>query len=324
MSEFEPPPPPPSSVPPPPPGPQAGGFQPPAGGFGPPPGGFPPQPGYAPVGPPPKKGPNKGLIAGIVAAVAVVGGIIAIVATRGGDNKKTEVTVPVVVAPSFTIPDITIPKITIPDVTIPDVTIPDITIPDVTFPDITIPDITFPDVTLPHLTIPDVTIPNSPTPSTGTIVGATDGAAYTNDNGWTMQVPDGWTEIPDASSKGAQAAWYTGQGSSSFGDNVSVQGVPSALDLTTKEFLVQLIGEVTSSYPDATIDDLSVVTTDTGVEYGRIVFTYTTAGVKGQIKTMLTNRKTAAQWLITDFTATIGTFDGELPSVEPYIATLQG
>jgi hypothetical protein len=102
----------------------------------------------------------------VLVALALGGGILALVLTRGdGDGTSSppqssipEITFPPPTTTTTTLPDLSLP--TLPELSLP--TLPDLSLPDL--PDLSLPDL--PDLSFPEFTIPETTVPDQIPPPT--------------------------------------------------------------------------------------------------------------------------------------------------------------
>ena len=146
----------------------------------PPPRGPPFLPPSEPPDPPGASGRRGWLIAGVVVVLALGGGVLALLLTRGDGDGTTsppessvpEITFPTPTTAAPTVPELPLPTLpTLPELSLPslpDISIPDL--PDLSLPDL--PDLSFPEFTIPGTTVADLIPP--PTEEPGGL--GTDGA----------------------------------------------------------------------------------------------------------------------------------------------------
>lgn len=137
-------------------------------------------------------------------------------------------------------------------------------------------------------------------------------------NGWAMTVPTDWEESDFAPQ--AEAAWYTGGGTATFGSNVNIGTETPGFDLDLRTYMQASERQFDNFDTSSEILGNDVFAGEQG-DYGRLEYTakfngLTLHGVAYVIKSGDT-------FIIATFIAPPERFATEAPQVEPFLATLR-
>lgn len=165
-------------------------------------------------------------------------------------------------------------------------------------------------------TVPSTTVPATEPPTTAAAaVGPADAIPTNGASGWTMGASPSWTKF-DIPNVPEEVAWYTGEGSAAFASNVNVitESAPSVTDMSAYLQLSQ--ANLVAAIPSATV----VATTVIG-EQGR--FEYIADFGSGDQYSLAYIVQVNGVFVIATYSAGIDVAPGEVPVVEPYLASLR-
>lgn len=141
---------------------------------------------------------------------------------------------------------------------------------------------------------------------------------FEGNRGWQMQTSSDWVKF-DVPKFEEAAAWATGDGSTSFGNNINVLVEPKPV-ITDLPDYVKLDGQNIENLLDAKIVSTDVYRRD-GRDYGRVEYTFTTQGIRVHGLQYIAEAG-GGGWVIATYSATKATYDDEVRDIEPYLATL--